>query len=56
MRAVTDAGPLIHLSWLDRLDLFHLLFDEVIAPAAVLFADTATRQLGLTSGLRTRAR
>lgn len=32
---MTDAGPLIHLSWIDRLDLFPLLFDEVIAPAAV---------------------
>lgn len=35
MRAVSDAGPLIHLSWIGRLDLLQELFDEVIAPAAV---------------------
>ena len=35
MRAVADAGPLIHLSWIGQLDLLSLLFDEVIAPAAV---------------------
>lgn len=35
MRVVTDAGPLIHISWIDRLDLFPLLFDKVVAPVAV---------------------
>lgn len=35
MRAVADSGPLIHLSWIDRLGLLPSIFDEVIAPAAV---------------------
>lgn len=35
MRAVSDAGPLIHLSWIGHLDLLKALFDEVIVPAAV---------------------
>lgn len=35
MNAVTNAGPLIHLSWLGRLDLLSSLYDEVIAPVAV---------------------
>ena len=35
MRAVTNAGPLIHLSWIDRLDLLSSLYDELIAPVAV---------------------
>lgn len=35
MRAVSDAGPLIHLSWISRLDLLAALFDEVLVPAAV---------------------
>lgn len=35
MRAVSDAGPLIHLSWIDRLDLLPLLFDEIVTPVAV---------------------
>ncbi len=35
MRAVANAGPLIHLSWLDRLDLPRALFDEVLVPTAV---------------------
>jgi len=35
MRAVTDAGPLIHLSWVDRLDLLNALFEEVLVPASV---------------------
>ncbi len=35
MRAVSDAGPLIHFSWIGRLDLLKQLFDEVIAPIAV---------------------
>ena len=35
MRAVSDAGPLIHLSWISHLDLLNALFDEVLVPAAV---------------------
>lgn len=35
MRAVADAGPLIHLSWVDRLGLLDGLFDEVLIPPAV---------------------
>lgn len=35
MRAVLDAGPIIHLSWIDRLDLLNVIFEEVFLPAAV---------------------
>lgn len=35
MRAVVDAGPVIHLSWIDRLDLLDQLFEEVFLPPAV---------------------
>lgn len=35
MRAVANAGPLIHLSWIGRLDLLPALFDEVLVPLAV---------------------
>lgn len=35
MTAVADAGPLIHLSWLGRLDLLPALFEEVLVPPAV---------------------
>lgn len=35
MNAVTNAGPLIHLSWIDHLDLLPALFAEVLAPLAV---------------------
>jgi uncharacterized protein len=35
VRAVADAGPIIHLSWIDRLDLLSALFEEVLVPAAV---------------------
>lgn len=35
MRVVLDAGPVIHLSWLHRLDLLSALFDEVLLPLAV---------------------
>ncbi len=35
MRAVADAGPLIRLSWIDRLDLLGALFDQVLVPVAV---------------------
>lgn len=35
MRAVANAGPLIHLSWIDRLDLLPALFDEVLVPLGV---------------------
>lgn len=36
MRAVSNAGPLIHLSWIGRLDLLGLLFAEVVAPSQVV--------------------
>lgn len=35
MRAVSNAGPLIHLSWIDLLDVLPRLFDEVLTPIAV---------------------
>jgi predicted nucleic acid-binding protein len=35
MRAVTDAGPLVHLSWIAQLGLLSSLFDEIIVPAGV---------------------
>lgn len=35
MRAVANAGPLIHLSWIDQLELLGHLFDEVLVPEAV---------------------
>ncbi len=35
MRAVANAGPLIHLSWIDRLDLLPALFTDVLVPQAV---------------------
>lgn len=35
MRAVANAGPLIHLSWIGRLDLLPALFDEVLVPLGV---------------------
>lgn len=35
MRVVLDAGPIIHLSWIDRLDLLDAIFEEVLLPAAV---------------------
>ena len=35
MRAVSNAGPIIHLSWIDRLDLLTALFEEVVVPVAV---------------------
>ncbi len=35
MRAVVDAGPVIHLSWIDHLDLLDHLFEEVFLPPAV---------------------
>ena len=35
MRAVSDAGPLIHLSWIDQLTLLERLFEEVVVPPAV---------------------
>jgi predicted nucleic acid-binding protein len=49
MWVVLDAGPVIHLSWIDGLDLLHQLFDEVLLPPAardeVLAAPTHTRGL-----------
>lgn len=35
MRAVSDAGPLIHLSWIDQLSLLEELFEAVDVPVAV---------------------
>lgn len=35
MRAVFDAGPLIHLSWIDQLQLLHVVFDRVLIPSVV---------------------
>lgn len=35
MRAVSDAGPLIHLSWIGQLGLLNQLFASVLVPAEV---------------------
>ena len=35
MRAVTNAGPLIHLSWIGHLNLLPAVFAEVLVPPAV---------------------
>ena len=35
MRAVSDAGPLIHLSWIGQLGLLERIFEEVFVPPAV---------------------
>jgi predicted nucleic acid-binding protein len=35
VRVVLDAGPVIHLSWLHRLDLLPALFEEVLLPPEV---------------------
>lgn len=35
MRAVSNAGPIIHPSWVDRLDPLTELFEEILVPAAV---------------------
>jgi uncharacterized protein len=35
LRVVLDAGPVIHLSWLGRLDLLPALFEEVLLPPEV---------------------
>jgi predicted nucleic acid-binding protein len=35
MRVVLDSGPIIHLSWIDALDLLATLFEEVFLPSAV---------------------
>jgi predicted nucleic acid-binding protein len=35
LRVVLDAGPVIHLSWLGRLDLLPALFEEVLVPPEV---------------------
>ena len=35
MRAIANSGPLIHLSWIGRLDTLRVLFTAVVVPAAV---------------------
>jgi uncharacterized protein len=35
MRVVSNAGPLIHLSWIGQLDLLRHLYDELIVPIRV---------------------
>lgn len=35
MRVVLDAGPIIHLSWIDHLSILGALFDECLIPNAV---------------------
>jgi predicted nucleic acid-binding protein len=35
VRAVSDAGPIIHLSWIGQLELLEGLFEEVLVPEAV---------------------
>jgi predicted nucleic acid-binding protein len=35
VRAVANAGPLIHLSWIGRLDLLPALFNEILVPQGV---------------------
>jgi predicted nucleic acid-binding protein len=35
VRAVSNAGPIIHLSWIGRLDLLATVFEEVLVPLAV---------------------
>lgn len=43
MRAVADAGPLIHLSWVNQLGLLNGLFEEVLLSPAVRDEVLATR-------------
>ncbi len=49
MRVVSDAGPLIHLSWINQLSLLNRLFDQIVVPPAVqveiLAAPTNTQGL-----------
>jgi len=35
VRAIANAGPLIHLSWVNRLDCLKELFEQVVVPEAV---------------------
>lgn len=35
MRVVLDSGPILHLSWIEKLDLLDILFEEVFLPFAV---------------------
>lgn len=50
MRAVGDAGPLIHLSWIGKLGLLSQLFDELLIPVAV--RDEVLRARPGTPGIR----
>ena len=60
MRAVADAGPLIHLSWIEQLHLLEEIFEEVLLPEAVrdevLAAPTGTRGLGHLEHVLTQSR
>lgn len=35
MSAVSNSGPIIHLSWIGRLDLLRIFFGDVVVPIAV---------------------
>lgn len=37
MKAVAEAGPIIHLSWISRLDLVSALFEAVLIPPGVQY-------------------
>jgi predicted nucleic acid-binding protein len=49
LKAVSNAGPLIHLSWIDHLDLLRHLFAEVVVPAQV--ADEVLRADDAVAGV-----
>lgn len=50
MIAVADSGPIIHLSWLHRLDLLLTQFDQILVPPAVEYE--VLRATDGTRGLR----
>jgi uncharacterized protein len=35
VKAVSNAGPIIHLSWINRLDILGDLFEQIVIPTAV---------------------
>jgi len=49
VRAVTNAGPFIHLSWIGHLNLLPAVFEEVLASVAV--QEEALRAGGGVPGL-----